>query len=107
VVLLLAFLLAGALRQLGLLQLRLGDDPGALRSLLVLPLAALLVGNLAAAVAIMTVYGASRALAVVAAVSMAGDDFPATCDVIQNRLFSLKALVGAAALLLAAAIVIF
>lgn len=30
VVLMLAFLLAGALRQLGLLQLRLGDDPGAL-----------------------------------------------------------------------------
>src|SRR6266536_1953465 len=30
VVLLLGFLLAGALRQLGLLQLRLGDDPGAL-----------------------------------------------------------------------------
>jgi methylamine dehydrogenase accessory protein MauD len=30
VVLLLAFLLAGALRQLGLMQLRLGDDPGAL-----------------------------------------------------------------------------
>jgi hypothetical protein len=30
VVMLLAFLLAGALRQLGLLQLRLGDDPGAL-----------------------------------------------------------------------------
>jgi methylamine dehydrogenase accessory protein MauD len=30
VVLLLAFLLAGALRQIGLLQLRLGDDPGAL-----------------------------------------------------------------------------
>lgn len=30
VVLLLAFLLAGALRQLGLFQLRLGDDPGAL-----------------------------------------------------------------------------
>ena len=30
VVVLLAFLLAGALRQLGLLQLRLGDDPGAL-----------------------------------------------------------------------------
>ena len=28
--LVLAFLLAGALRQLGLLQLRLGDDPGAL-----------------------------------------------------------------------------
>ena len=30
IVLALAFLLAGALRQLGLLQLRLGDDPGAL-----------------------------------------------------------------------------
>jgi methylamine dehydrogenase accessory protein MauD len=30
VVLVLAFLLAGALRQLGLIQLRLGDDPGAL-----------------------------------------------------------------------------
>ena len=30
VVLMLGFLLAGALRQLGLLQLRLGDDPGAL-----------------------------------------------------------------------------
>jgi methylamine dehydrogenase accessory protein MauD len=30
IVLVLAFLLAGALRQLGLLQLRLGDDPGAL-----------------------------------------------------------------------------
>jgi hypothetical protein len=53
------------------------------------------------------VYGASRALAVVAAVSAGGDDFPATCDVIQKRLFSLKALVGATALVLAAAIVIF
>ena len=30
VVLVLAFLLAGSLRQLGLMQLRLGDDPGAL-----------------------------------------------------------------------------
>ena len=30
VVLVLGFLLAGALRQLGLMQLRLGDDPGAL-----------------------------------------------------------------------------
>ena len=30
VVLVLAFLLAGSLRQLGLIQLRLGDDPGAL-----------------------------------------------------------------------------
>jgi hypothetical protein len=77
------------------------------QSLLVLPLAAVLAGNLAAAVAITTVYGASRALAVVAVVSAGGDDFPATCDVIQKRLFSLKALVGSAALLLAVAIVIF
>jgi hypothetical protein len=77
------------------------------QSLLVLPLAALLAGDLAAAVAITTVYGASRALAVVAAVAGGGDDFPATCDVIQRRMFSLKSLVGAAALLLAAAIVIF
>jgi hypothetical protein len=77
------------------------------QSLLVLPLAALLAGNLATAVAITTVYGVSRAFAVVAAVSAGGDDFPATCDVIQKRVFSLKSLVGAAALLLAAAIVIF
>jgi hypothetical protein len=77
------------------------------QSLLVLPLAALLIGNLPAAVAITTVYGASRALAVVAAVSAGGDDFPETCNVIQKRLFSLKALVGATALVLAAAIVIF
>ncbi len=77
------------------------------QSLLVLPLAAVLVGSFPAAVAITTVYGASRALAVVAAVSAGGDDFPATCDVIQKRLFSLKTLVGAAALVLAAAIVIF
>ncbi len=77
------------------------------QSLLVLPLAAVLVGSFPAAVAITTVYGASRALAVVAAVSAGGDDFPGTCDVIQKRLFSLKTLVGAAALVLAAAIVIF
>ena len=77
------------------------------QSLLVLPLAALLAGNLPTAVAITTVYGVSRAFAVVAAVSAGGDDFPATCDVIQKRVFSLKSLVGAAALLLAAAIVIF
>jgi hypothetical protein len=77
------------------------------QSLLVLPLAALLAGDLAAAVAITTVYGVSRAFAVVAAVSAGGDDFPATCDVIQKRVFSLKSLVGAAALVLAAAIVIF
>jgi hypothetical protein len=77
------------------------------QSLLVLPLAAVLVGSLPAAVAITTVYGASRALAVVAAVSAGGDDFPETCNVIQKRLFSLKALVGATALVLAAAILIF
>ena len=77
------------------------------QSLLVLPLAALLAGNLPTAVAITTLYGVSRAFAVVAAVSAGGDDFPATCDVIQKRVFSLKSLVGAAALLLAAAIVIF
>ncbi len=77
------------------------------QSLLVLPLAAVLVGSFPAAVAITTVYGASRALAVVAAVSAGGDDFPATCDVIQKRLFSFKALVGAAALVLAVAIVVF
>ena len=77
------------------------------QSLLVLPLAAVLVGSLPAAVAITTVYGASRALAVVAAVSAGGDDFPETCNVIQKRLFSLKALVGVTALVLAAAIVIF
>ncbi|HEY6835676.1 MAG TPA: hypothetical protein VI142_04315 [Gaiellaceae bacterium] len=77
------------------------------QSLLVLPVAAVLAGNLAVAVAIMTVYGTARAFAVVAAVSAGGDDFPATCDVIQKRLFSLKGLVGTAALVLAAAIVIF
>jgi hypothetical protein len=43
----------------------------------------------------------------VAAISAGGEDFPATCDVIQKRLFSLKGLVGSAALVLAAAIVIF
>ena len=77
------------------------------QSLLVLPLAAVLIGNLPAAVAIATVYGASRALAVVAAVSAGGDDFPETCDLIQKRVFSLKAIVGATAFALAAAIVIF
>ena len=76
------------------------------QSLLVLPVAAVLAGNLAVAVAIMTVYGTARALAVVAAVSAGGDDFPATCDVIQRRLFSLKGLVGCAALVVAV-IVIF
>jgi hypothetical protein len=66
-----------------------------------------LLGNLAAAVAITAVYGASRALAVVGAVSTAGNDFPAACDAIQTRLLSLKRVIGAAALVFAAVIVIF
>jgi hypothetical protein len=77
------------------------------QSLLVLPLAALLSGNLPEAVAITTVYGASRALAVVAAISAGGDDFPAACNAIQTRVVSLKSLVGVAALALAVMIVIF
>jgi hypothetical protein len=76
------------------------------QSLLVVPLAALLVGDLAKAVAITATYGAARALAVVVAVSTAGDDFAAACDAIQTRLFSLKRAVGAGALVLAALIVI-
>jgi hypothetical protein len=76
------------------------------QSLLVLPLAAFLSGNLATAVAIMAVYGASRALAVVVAVSTAGDDFAAACDAIQSRVLPLKRVVGATALVIAALIVI-
>jgi hypothetical protein len=76
------------------------------QSLLVLPLAALLSGSLPEAVAITTVYGASRALAVVAAISAGGDDFPAACNAIQTRVLSLKVLVGVAALALAVTIVI-
>jgi hypothetical protein len=76
------------------------------QSLLVIPLAALLVGNLATAVAITTVYGAARAVAVVAAVSSAGDDFAAACDAIQGRVLPLKWIVGASALVFAALIVI-
>jgi hypothetical protein len=76
------------------------------QSLLVVPLAALLVGDLAKAVAITAAYGAARALAVVIAVSTAGDDFAAACDAIQTRLFSLKRAVGAGALVFAALIVI-
>ena len=77
------------------------------QSLLVLPLAALLAGDLAAAVAIMAVYGASRAIAVVAAVSsVSGGDFGAACDAIQSRVSPLKRLVGATALVIAALIVI-
>jgi hypothetical protein len=77
------------------------------QSLLVLPLAALLSGNLPEAVVITTVYGASRALAVVAAISAGGNDFPAACNAIQSRVVSLKSLVGVAALALAVMIVIF
>ncbi|SRR6266540_1012373 len=76
------------------------------QSLLVVPLAALLAGDLGKAVAITAAYGAARALAVVVAVSAAGDDFAAACDAIQTRLFSLKRAVGAGALVLAAVIVI-
>ncbi len=76
------------------------------QTVLVLPLAALLAGDLATAVAITTVYGASRALAVVAAVSTAGDDYAAACDAIQSRVLPLKRLVGATALVIAALIVI-
>ena len=71
-----------------------------------LPLAALLSGDLATALAITTVYGAARALAVVAAVSTAGDDYAAACDAIQSRVLPLKRLVGSTALVIAALIVI-
>jgi hypothetical protein len=76
------------------------------QSLLVLPLAAFLSGDLGTAVAITAVYGASRAIAVVAAVSTAGDDYAAACDAIQSRVLPLKRLVGATALVIAALIVI-
>jgi hypothetical protein len=77
------------------------------QSLLVLPLAAFLSGDLATAVAITAVYGASRALAVVAAVSATpGDDYAAACDAIQTRVLPLKRLVGATALVIAVLIVI-
>jgi hypothetical protein len=76
------------------------------QTLLVVPLSALLVGNMAAAVAITTAYGAARALAVVAAVTSAKDDFPAVCDAISERVLTLKKLVGATALVIAALIVI-
>jgi hypothetical protein len=76
------------------------------QSLLVIPLSAFLVGDMASAVAITTAYGAARALAVVAAVTSANDDFPAVCDAIQGRVPALKRLVGATALVIAALIVI-
>src|SRR5919201_3257975 len=76
------------------------------QSLLVVPLAAFLVGDLAKAAASTAAYGAARALAVGVAVSTAGDDFAAACDAIQTRLFSLKRAVGAGAIVFAAVIVI-
>src|SRR6478735_9372437 len=76
------------------------------QSLLVVPLSAFLVGDMASAVAITTAYGAARALAVVAAVTSANDDFPAVCDAIQDRVLTLKKLVGATALVIAALMVI-
>src|SRR6266516_2629652 len=76
------------------------------QSLLVVPLSAFLVGDMASAVAITTAYGAARALAVVAAVTSANDDFPAVCDAIQDRVLTLKTLVGVTALVIAALIVI-
>ena len=79
------------------------------QSLLVLPVAAVLVGNLPAAVAICAAYGAARALAVVMAVmSVRGnDDYAGVCDAIQGNVEPLKRLVGATALAMAALIVIF
>lgn len=76
------------------------------QSLLVIPLAAFLSGNLGAAVAICAVYGVFRAIAVVTAVATAGDDFAAACDAIQSRVLPLKRVVGATALVIAALIVI-
>jgi len=76
------------------------------QTLLVVPLSAFLVGDMATAIAITTAYGAARALAVVAAVSSAEDDFPAVCDAISDRVLTLKKLVGATALVIAALIVI-
>ena len=76
------------------------------QTLLVVPLSAFLVGDLGTAVAITTAYGAARALAVVAAVTSAKDDFPAVCDAISERVLTLKKVVGASALVIAALIVI-
>lgn len=77
------------------------------QSLLVLPIAALLSGDLGTAVAITAVYGAARATAVVAAVaSTPGEDYAAACDAIQTRIVPLKRLVGGTALVFAALIVI-
>ena len=71
-----------------------------------LPLAALLSGDLGTAVAITGTYGATRALAVAVAVFAARGDFAAACDAIQTRLLSIKRVIGVAALVFAAVIVI-
>jgi hypothetical protein len=76
------------------------------QTLLVVPLSAFLIGDLGTAIAITTAYGAARALAVVAAVTSAKDDIPAVCDAISARVLTLKKLVGASALVIAALIVI-
>jgi hypothetical protein len=76
------------------------------QTLLVVPLSAFLVGDLGTAVAITTAYGAARALAVVAAVASATEDYSAVCDAISERVLTLKKLVGASALVIAALIVI-
>src|SRR6266511_5059046 len=75
------------------------------QSLLVLPLAALLAGDLATAVAITGTYGAARALAVVATVSAAGEDFAGACDTIQTRVLTLKRVVAGLAFVTAAVLV--
>jgi hypothetical protein len=76
------------------------------QTMLVLPLAALLSGNLAIAVAITAAYGASRAIAVAAAVASADNDYGPVCDAIHSRVVPLKRLVGVAALVIAGLIVI-
>jgi hypothetical protein len=76
------------------------------QTLLVVPLSAFLVGDLGTAVAVTTAYGAARALAVVAAVAAATEDYSAVCDAISERVLTLKKLVGASALVIAALIVI-
>jgi len=75
--------------------------------LLVLPLAAVLVGNLPAAVAITGVYGAAKAIAVVVAISSTETDYPGVCNVIQTNIKMLRRAVGAAALAVAVVIVVF
>ena len=60
------------------------------QSTLVVPLAALLCGDLATAVAITTDYGAARALAVGCGRVRFRYDYAAACDVIQERVTPLK-----------------